>query len=221
MKIAILGGSFNPVHLGHIELCRRMLKILPLSRVLLIPNAAPPHKDERQLGFEERVQLLRTAIKGKEGLEIDLAEQGGNVHYTYDTLKELKGKSPGDSLYFAMGMDSLSTLHTWHKGFELTQFASLAVFERRGWEEKELPPEVRDFLGTQKVLKKGDGLAGAPGTRCVIMTGEYLSEASSTKARKMLSGHYENPTPESKKALLGLLDAQVIDLILDHGWYKI
>jgi len=133
-RIGILGGSFNPPHLGHLVCASEAAAQLDLDRVLLTPVAAPPHKRaEHDPGPEQRLALCRLAVDGDERLGIcDLEVRRGGPSYTVDTLRELHERSPEDHLTFIVGGDIALGLPAWREPEAVLGLARLAVAERSG-----------------------------------------------------------------------------------------
>lgn len=146
MNIGILGGSFNPVHTGHIRMAVEALERLSLDRVELVPAASPPHKsDESMLPFEERLALVDLAVAGVDGLFPNAVEgRRPGPSYTCDTLNCYKTEQPADEFHFIMGVGTFMELHNWKSGLELMQWANLVCVNR--W----LPAldEVRRYVDT-------------------------------------------------------------------------
>ena len=115
MKIGMFGGSFNPIHNGHIELAKAMYKELKLDKLLIMPSYIPPHKFVDSAAFpDQRFEMCCLAAKDIDGFEvsnIEIKRQGAS--YTYLTLKELKAIYPEDELYLLMGADMFMTLQDW------------------------------------------------------------------------------------------------------------
>ena len=115
MKLGIFGGTFNPVHCGHIELVRHFAELAGLDKVLLIPTNIPPHKASRDLlSGETRFEMCCLAVEGDEKIEVsdvELRRDGGS--YTIDTLKEIEKQYPDAQLYLIMGADMLMCLDSW------------------------------------------------------------------------------------------------------------
>ncbi|MFZ5811030.1 MAG: nicotinate (nicotinamide) nucleotide adenylyltransferase [Thermodesulfobacteriota bacterium] len=137
-RIGILGGCFNPVHLGHLRAAVEAAEGLGLSRVDFVPAARPPHKpDAPMLGFELRVRLLRAAVADAPGFRINALEGGRpGPSYTWDTLSAYRAEAPGAELFFLMGAVDLLNLAGWKRGFELGALAHLAVMSREGLDLK-------------------------------------------------------------------------------------
>jgi nicotinate-nucleotide adenylyltransferase len=132
--VAVLGGTFDPVHLGHLGIARGVLDRTGLSRLWLLPCALPPHKKTpRVSAAHHRLAMLRLAVAGQPGLEICTEEvDRGEVCYTIDTLRRLREASPGLLPAFVMGADSLVELPTWKQFRELIREFTLLVVDRPG-----------------------------------------------------------------------------------------
>ena len=114
-KVGIMGGTFDPIHIGHLILGESAWEQFGLEKVLFMPSGNPPHKTERDgASNEQRVEMVRRAIASNEHFELSLDEmhEKGYV-YTKETLKRLRAVHPDTEYYFIMGADSLLTFHTW------------------------------------------------------------------------------------------------------------
>ena len=131
LNIGLFGGSFNPVHKGHIHFANEAIRLFNLDKLILIPNANPPHKDTVHVPFEKRFCMLQLATLDKNRIEIsDIEKDLSHVHYTYNTLKKFKAIYQDANLFFIIGTDSFLALDTWYKGFDLIHLANLIVFTR-------------------------------------------------------------------------------------------
>jgi len=133
MRLGILGGTFDPIHIGHLILAEEAWHQLGLDKVLLAPAADPPHKrDQGKSPAEHRVRMVELAIADNPHLalsRVDVDRPG--PHYTLDMVQLLlKQHGPGIELYFLMGLDSLVDLPTWHKPLDLMQQCHLVAFSR-------------------------------------------------------------------------------------------
>lgn len=142
--IGVLGGTFDPVHLGHLTVAEHARACLPLSRVVLLPSAVPPHKRPSALSAaRHRAAMLDLAVAGRPGLGIDTTELDlGGVRFTLDTLRVLEERYSPAAPVFLMGLDSLVDLPTWHEYRRLVREFDFVVFDRPG----ALLDEVRDRL---------------------------------------------------------------------------
>jgi nicotinate-nucleotide adenylyltransferase len=140
MKIGLLGGSFDPVHLGHLLVARAAREELGLDKVCFIPAAQSPFKpDALPAPAPERLRLLRLALAGETGSEVDDLEiRRGGFSYTVDTLRHYAEKFPGAELYYLIGADQAAQLPQWRQAGELARLARFVVAPRPG----EIPAPV-------------------------------------------------------------------------------
>jgi nicotinate-nucleotide adenylyltransferase len=134
MRVAIYGGSFDPIHRGHIAVAQAARKRLDIDQVLFVPTAHPPHRGEPQASYGDRIEMIRRAIEGKQGLLASSLEEPGSAekHYTIDSLRRLRAQRPNDELFVIIGMDSYNNLHTWREPQAIASEAELIVVSRPG-----------------------------------------------------------------------------------------
>ncbi len=132
MKIGILGGSFNPVHNGHVRMAIEVLERLSLDRVELVPAKQPPHKQEGDiLPFDLRLELVNQAIEGVPGLGSNPLEgEREGPSYTCDTLNCYRTEQPDSDFFFIVGASTFLELDQWRRGLEIPSMASIAVVNR-------------------------------------------------------------------------------------------
>jgi nicotinate-nucleotide adenylyltransferase len=132
--VGLLGGTFNPPHVGHLVCATQALGQLGLDRVLLVPVHEPPHKGiEVEPGVAHRVELCRLAVAGDERLDVSLTDADvAGPSFTVDTLRRLHERSPGDQLTFIVGGDMALSLPTWREPEAILELAEVAVAEREG-----------------------------------------------------------------------------------------
>lgn len=164
-RIGIFGGTFNPVHIGHIQAAKQALTALHLDRVLLIPDHIAPHK-ELPTGSptpQQRLDMLRIAVQDCPGLEIsDIELRREGVSYTYLTIQELKQMYPHDQLVLLMGTDMFTSFDSWRNPEEILKNASLGVFCRGDKKEKQAiaaQKERMEAMGAQVELAHNDVIA--------------------------------------------------------------
>lgn len=133
-KLGLLGGTFDPPHLGHLLCASEARDQLGLDCVALVPAAAPPHKHAAgEPAAQVRLELCRRAVAGVAGLDVlDLEARRPGPSFTVDTLRELHADRPGDELTFIVGADMALSLPTWREPAEVLRLARLAVAERSG-----------------------------------------------------------------------------------------
>ena len=135
MRIGILGGTFNPPHLGHLVCAQEAYIQLCLTRVMLVPARTPPHKAvEDEPGAGHRLEMCRLAVRGdEERFEVsDLEIRREGPSYTVDTLGELHSRMPDSELFLILGADIAAGLREWHQPERVLSLATVAVAERPG-----------------------------------------------------------------------------------------
>jgi nicotinate-nucleotide adenylyltransferase len=134
-KIGIFGGTFDPVHYGHLRIALDVYEQLALDEVRFIPCAMPPHREQPNVTAAQRLHMVAVAIANTPGFKLDERElQRAGPSYTIDTLASLRAENPNDSLVLIMGSDSFNNLHTWHRWQEMLEYAHIAVAYRPGWQ---------------------------------------------------------------------------------------
>ncbi|MBZ5638215.1 MAG: nicotinate-nucleotide adenylyltransferase [Acidobacteriia bacterium] len=222
-SVGVLGGTFDPVHAGHLHAAEEALRVFALPRVLLIPCATPPHKSRPDVTpAEHRLAMLRRAVEGREGLEVSTIEiVRGGVSFTLDTLRSLaSGPAPVRPILI-LGMDALRELGTWYRhGDLLREFDLIAVDRppgRAAAEERaagELPPE----LMAHAVAVPCEAGAGAAADGGRAATGGRIYRVAipplpvSSSRVRTLAAAGEN--------LAGLVPAAVARYIQDQGLYR-
>ena len=133
--IGLLGGTFNPVHAGHLAIAREALRLFALDAIWFIPCAVPPHKPASALASNtDRLAMLRLAIAGEprfDALPIEYDRPGPS--YTIDTVRALQARHPGTTFVFIIGADTLPELHTWHQPLELLALVRIVTLARPGF----------------------------------------------------------------------------------------
>lgn len=154
--IGILGGTFDPIHNGHLRLALQMRDHLGLQKIRLVPSARPPHKNRPGATPGQRAKWIRVAIAGEPGLQLDdreLIRPGKS--YTVDTLASMREELPETPLCLIMGSDVLAELPYWHRWQELTDYAHIISVPRPGFEGP-LPREMRDWVAKHECRDPGE-----------------------------------------------------------------
>ena len=179
MKIGIYGGTFDPIHRGHLTAAKAVRDALGLNKLLLVVDSIPPHKElpADSAGNEDRLAMteLATAELGKwaEVSDIELRRQGKS--YTSDTLREVKAMYPDDELWLIVGSDMFLSFHTWHEPEVIASLAGIAAVSR-------LEENEDDAFAAQK-----KHLEAAYGAHIVTVKNPNVIEVSSTEVREALS----------------------------------
>jgi nicotinate-nucleotide adenylyltransferase len=184
-SLGILGGTFNPPHLGHLALARHALSELCLERVLLIPAHTPPHKPvgegEGDPGPEQRLSMCRLLLVGEQRLSACALEvERGGPSYTVDTLSAIHAESPNVALTFIVGADTASTLGAWREPVRVLELADLAVATRAGSAGRE---RVLDTVAGLLAERRGED---APRVRFLAMP--EIDISSSQVRRRAAAG---------------------------------
>ncbi len=201
-SLGILGGTFNPPHLGHLAVALHARHDLALERVLLMPVHTPPHKTTgADPGPEHRLRMCELAVGGVEGLAAcGLEVERGGASYTVDTLRAIHAKHPDARLKFIVGADTARTLGSWHEPARLLELASLAVAMRRGSARE-------DVLDTLAAL-------GAPGRRAQADV-RFLEMDPVDVSSSMVRERVARAEPIDE-----LVGADVAGYIAEHGLYR-
>jgi len=187
--LGVLGGTFDPIHFGHLRLAQELADALGLARVRFIPTGTPPHRDAPTVSGTHRLQMVRTAIAGNPLFEADDREiRREGISYTYDTLSELREQLGKRPLCLLMGADAFTTLTTWHRWQELFDLAHVVIAHRPGFRLQELQAALPAPL--HKIYLQR--LAGAPGrlpaNAGAIITREITAlDISATRIRALLA----------------------------------
>jgi nicotinate-nucleotide adenylyltransferase len=148
MKLGIFGGSFDPVHLGHLLVAQAAMEELELDRLFFVPAAQSPFKPENKPAPDAvRLQLLRLALAGKTNCEIDSQEiLRGGISYTVDTLRDYAKRFSGAELFYLVGADNVPKLNEWREPAELARLAAFVAIPRPGGATPVFPPPFRGRL---------------------------------------------------------------------------
>ena len=157
MRLGILGGTFNPPHLGHLVCAQEAYLHLGLDRVMLIPARIPPHKSvEEEPGVDHRLELCRIAIEGDARMAVsDLEVTRDGPSYTVDTLGVLKARAPDTELFLIVGGDIAAGFPQWRDPEGVLSLASLAVAQREGTDRHTIDEALEQVKG-------GDGATFFP-----------------------------------------------------------
>ena len=165
MRIGLYGGSFDPIHYGHILPARQARDALELDRLIYLPTARPPHKARRRSASAlARYVMVELALLGEERMSVSPLELEDRVVYTIETLDHFRGEHPEARLFLVLGDDSFRRLDTWRQWRTILQVAELAVLERPESGGRELSPELRSALAGARVHRIGNAPVAASST---------------------------------------------------------
>jgi len=174
VKLAIFGGTFDPIHAGHLALAREAVARFLLDRVLFVPAAHPPHKAAvTHAPFADRVRMAELACQDEPRFEVSRIEEGTVRSYSIDTIEKLRASlAPADRLYFLIGADAFAEIRTWHRWRDVARGVRFLVVSRPG-HRYQAPPGVEfDHIddievpisssGIRRALASGQSPAGLP-----------------------------------------------------------
>lgn len=154
-RIAIMGGTFDPIHLGHLYIAETVREELDIDKVIFIPSGSPPHKNNRCFfNPYQRMTMVKMAIESNEYFEASKIEieRNGNS-YTIDTLNEFKQNVDKDiDLYFIIGADSLLEIHTWKESSKLLQTYKFVVVSRPGYKSSDVNKKISELKKRYKAV---------------------------------------------------------------------
>jgi nicotinate-nucleotide adenylyltransferase len=144
-RIGVFGGSFDPVHMGHLTIAQDAVEQLELSRLIFVPAAVPPHKQEKTLvEGRHRLEMLQLATESNLSFEVsDMELQRGGISYTFDTMRQIQFEHPGAELFFIIGLDSLVELHLWRNIEPLLEMCTVVPFARGGEDSAKIAQQIQ------------------------------------------------------------------------------
>ncbi|MGZ5010572.1 MAG: nicotinate-nucleotide adenylyltransferase [Methylobacter sp.] len=208
--IGIFGGTFDPIHYGHLRSALEVKDIFGLNEVRLIPCASPPHREQPAVTAEMRLQMLKLSIKNQPGLKIDTRELDRHKasdqmpSYMIDTLKSLRQEFPAEPLLLFIGTDAFKHLTSWHQWQQLFDYTHIVVMTRPGFETQELNDFFKARLAEAKELAQS-----VAGKLCFQQVTQL--DISATAIRAMIADK-RNPG--------FLLPDAVIEYIKQHKLYE-
>ncbi len=185
LRLGILGGTFDPIHLGHLRTAEEIREKLALKKIYLIPSASPPHKTSAPVSsFEHRMAMTRLGAAESPGLAaVDLESKRPGLSYSIETLRELHGALPSPELFFILGTDAFFEIKTWKEYEQLFHYAHFVIIERPGFECSGLRGLLNEL--DAEPSKNGDGDCFImPSGKTIRITTTTLMDISSTGVRK-------------------------------------
>ena len=206
--ICILGGTFDPVHFGHLRPALDVQQALEIPCVHLLPCRIPPHRDPPQGSPEQRLELLRLAVADEPALDIDTRElDREGPSYMVDTLESLRAEKGEKSLCLALGMDALLGLQSWYRWREIAKLCHLVVMQRPGrhWPKQGALADLVSKARTGALRQLHERPAG-----CIFAVPVTQMAVSSTRIRGLLA---------AGKSPRYLLPDAVLNRIKQEKWY--
>ncbi len=206
--IGILGGTFDPVHFGHLRPALDVKQALDLEEVRLMPCHVPPHRPQPQASPQQRTQMLQAAIEGTTGFVVDAREYDrAGPSYSLDTLEALRKDLPGKTLCLLVGMDAFRGLPAWHRWRELLDHCHIVVMTRP---LAKFPDKGEFAEYIQRHRTRDAGMLHARTGGLLWFQEVTQLEISGTRLRAMLA---------AGEPADFLLPARVLEMIHNNGWY--
>lgn len=208
-KIGLLGGTFDPVHSGHLQLAESVLQECTLDKVVFIPSAEPPHKDGTTVtSYEHRVAMLELIIQGRKEFECNTIEgQLPKPSYTIDTLEVLvKQYSSNVRLFFIIGADAFLDIVTWKSYQKIPQLVRIIVSQRKG----SLSTKLYDMLKRLGYIEYENSWRGQEQRKDITILRSTPADISSSKIRSMV---------RSGKSIQQVMPEPVVEYIKRHTLY--
>ncbi|VVP59098.1 putative nicotinate-nucleotide adenylyltransferase [Pseudomonas fluorescens] len=208
-RIGMLGGTFDPVHIGHLRGALEVAESLALDELRLTPSARPPHRGTPQVSAIDRLAMVECAVAGVAPLVVDARElQRDKPSYTIDTLELMRGElSAHDQVFLLLGWDAFCGLPTWHRWEELLQHCHILVLQRPD-ADSEPPDALRNLLAARSV---SDPLALKGPSGQIAFVWQTPLAVSATQIRQLLA---------SGKSVRFLVPDAVLAYIDAHGLYR-
>ena len=208
-RIGVLGGTFDPVHIGHLRGALEVAESLALDELRLTPSARPPHRGTPQVSAKDRLAMVKCAVAGVPPLVVDARElQRDKPSYTIDTLELMRAElAAPDQVFLLLGWDAFCGLPTWHRWEELLQHCHILVLQRPD-ADSEPPDALRNLLAARSV---SDPLALTGPNGNIAFVWQTPLAVSATQIRQLLA---------SGKSVRFLVPDAVLAYIDAHGLYR-
>jgi len=211
-RVGLLGGTFDPVHNGHLQIASLVLEHCRLDTILFVPAAHPPHKDKHLVcDIDHRLNMLRRATKSDKQFQIsEIETDRDSLSYTIDTVEKLKNTSGDDTVYyFILGFDALIEIETWHRWQDLLQTTNFIVAVRPGFSLKEVE-QILTRNGFSSDQADNDRWVCEKFGNEVLFLGETIDDISSTTIRARIA---------ADELWQGLVPSVVADYISRNNLY--
>ncbi len=188
-RLAIFGGTFDPIHLAHLRAAQEVAEQLDFSGVVFMPSAEPPHHKTVGAGAQDRLAMVRLAVESNPLFRAsDLEARRGGPSYTLHTLNEIKAAHPEADLYFLIGADAFFHVHTWHKPMEVFKLADFVIMDRPGTPRGDILDYLRRNLDPGFAPAKGGWVRGPYGHGAMRLQTRLLDISSSDIKRRVAAG---------------------------------
>ncbi len=210
-KVGLFGGTFNPIHLGHLRAAEEIREEFGLKRIIFIPAGIPPHRPlEEVVSFADRYEMVKLAIASNPSFEVsDIEGRQKRLSYTVETLKYFSQQNQDDEYYFIVGLDAFIEIHTWKSPQELLRLAHFIVMPRKGLKKEEILKPLKMVFSQSVFLRKD--ICQLPTKKNVYFCDISSLNISATFIRQLLS---------QGKSIRYLVPEAVADYIYQKGLYR-
>lgn len=208
-RVGVLGGTFDPIHIGHLRSALEVAEVLALDELRLMPNARPPHRDTPQVSAQDRLAMVRCAVEGVPTLSVDARELARETpSYTIETLELMRAEmAASEQLFLLLGWDAFCGLPSWHRWEELLQHCHILVLQSPD-ADVEPPDALRNLLAARSVSDP-QALIGPAGH--IAFVWQTPLAVSATQIRQLLA---------SGKSVRFLVPDAVLAYIDAHNLYR-
>ncbi len=210
MKIGIFGGTFNPVHIGHIRGAISVYEAFKLDKVIFMPTGIPPHKKDDVAPAEYRYEMVLLSIEGIDNFYVSKIEIDSNrVNYTIDSIKILKRKYEGDDLFFVVGTDAFFYFELWKDYKELMKLTSFILMRRPEYDVSQI---IQKYEKVIEFVRVGEKFTDTPKTKCAYIYTPPAFDISSSMIRNKI---------KKGETIRYLVPEKVENFIKERGLYGI
>ena len=210
MAAGIFGGTFDPIHIGHLRVAEEVREIFSLEKIYFVPGGIPPHKRSRKItAAEERLRMVKAAVKGNNFFRVsDIEIRRNGPSYTIDTLKDFEKRF--DKLYFLIGIDAFSQINTWRLYRELFYHTNFVVMTRPSGRKQGILEMLPDDV-KKDISKSTEALCTHRSGKRIYLHDITQIDISSTKIKELLKKH---------QSIRYLVPASVERIIIEKGLYN-
>ena len=190
VRLGLFGGTFNPIHLGHLRAAEEITELMGLKNILFIPSASPPHKNNRPLiEFSHRFEMVRLAIAERPGFSVsDMEARRQGLSYTVDSLRQLHVSYKGSlEAYFIVGYEAFIDMPIWREYRELFALTNFVVINRPGYDAKKTEHLLKETVSSDFAWDPIQETFACPGKKNVFYRGVTRLDISSTGIRERLA----------------------------------
>jgi nicotinate-nucleotide adenylyltransferase len=209
VKIGIFGGTFDPIHIGHLRVAEEFRAAFELDQVLMMVAATPPHREPPMASPEDRLQMVKLAVLGSPGLsasDIEMVRKGPS--FTLDTVKEVRESAGGALIWMALGGDAYALIHSWHRPEDVLAQAHLVVLTRPGYSVDLMAPLPEGLY--ERYTLSGEIYEHDSGATLRTLPVSPLDVSSSMIRKAVAEGN----------SIRDLVTAEVLQYIRQKGLYR-